>query len=165
MYLRFNRLLCEYEPVAVKHIMYELNKNIKNMRESDISYAYYLSINTIDDLSDKRINWRDVERIKRVISYICDLYAKYSPNEVNEIMIKAYDKATGVNNDFYDKENKCSVIQMATAGYSKDELSVSVDGKKLTVKGTPKEEDNKESVSYVRNKIHKSVFERVYSYF
>ena len=66
-------------------------------------------------------------------------------------------------NIFYDKENKCSVIQMATAGYSKDELSVSVDGKKLTVKGTPKEEDSKESVSYVRNKIHKSVFERVYS--
>ena len=109
MYLRFNRLLCEYEPVAVKHIMYELNKNIKNMRESDISYTYYLSINTIDDLSDKRINWRDVERIKRPISYICDLYAKYSPNEVNEIMIKAYDKAMGVNNDFYDKENNVFV--------------------------------------------------------
>ena len=39
-------------------------------------------------------------------------------------------------NIFYDKENKCSVIQMATAGYSKDELSVSVDGSRIKVKAS-----------------------------
>ena len=57
-------------------------------------------------------------------------------------------------NIFYDKENKCSVIQMATAGYSKDELSVSVDGKKLTVSIVERELASVPEVWEVLTHIH-----------
>ena len=64
-------------------------------------------------------------------------------------------------NIFYQADNKAVQIEMALAGYKKDELSIEVEENKIVISGTPTEEEKKEG-KYFKQKIRKQNFRRSY---
>ena len=58
------------------------------------------------------------------------------------------------------KENKY-VIEMAVAGFTKSDIDITLDGKKLTIKGTAKEEDQLEN--YLYRGLANRAFERTFT--
>lgn len=64
-------------------------------------------------------------------------------------------------NVFYSADNKSAEITLALAGYSKEELSVEVNGNTIVIEATPKKEDEKNG-TYFKQRIHKKSFKRSY---
>lgn len=73
-----------------------------------------------------------------------------------------YKEAFPPMNVFYAADDKACTIELALAGYSKDEISVEVGDNKITVAATVKEEDEKEG-KYAKRRIKKQNFQRVYA--
>lgn len=64
-------------------------------------------------------------------------------------------------NIFYQADNKAVHIEMALAGYKKDELSIEIEDNKVVISGAPKEEAELEG-KYFKQKIRKQEFKRSY---
>lgn len=62
----------------------------------------------------------------------------------------------------YNSVNKTCTIQAATAGYSREELFVSTNGRELIIEGKTNETSN-EDEHFLREKIHKTNFKRIYT--
>lgn len=65
-------------------------------------------------------------------------------------------------NIFY-YSNGTAELSFALAGYSKEELSVEVNGNKIIIEATPAPTDEKDGMYYGKQKIRKDAFRRVYS--
>ena len=65
-------------------------------------------------------------------------------------------------NVFYAADDKACTIELALAGYSKDEISVEVGDNKITVAAEVKEEEKKEG-KYYKQRIKKQSFTRTYA--
>lgn len=75
----------------------------------------------------------------------------------------SYSEIFPPQNIYFSKEGDAT-LQFALAGYSKDELSVELDGNKITIEANPKTSDVvEENTYYYRQKIKKAEFKRVYS--
>lgn len=64
-------------------------------------------------------------------------------------------------NVFFSADDNSALLEIALAGYSKEELSIEVDGNKIIVEATPREEEPKEG-KYFKRKIKKLAFKRAY---
>lgn len=64
-------------------------------------------------------------------------------------------------NVFYRADDKTAEITLALAGYSKDELSVTVDGDRILIEASPIKEEEKAG-TYMKRRIHKTAFKRSY---
>jgi len=64
-------------------------------------------------------------------------------------------------NVFYQADNQAVQIEMALAGYKKDELNIEVEENKIVISGKPAEEEKKEG-RYFKQKIRKQEFQRAY---
>jgi len=64
-------------------------------------------------------------------------------------------------NVFYHADNKAVEIEMALAGYKKDELNIEIEENRIIVSGKPVEEEKKEG-KYFKQKIRKQEFKRAY---
>ena len=64
-------------------------------------------------------------------------------------------------NVFYQADNKAVQIEMALAGYKKDELNIEVEENRIVISGKPAEEEKKEG-QYFKQKIRKQEFKRAY---
>lgn len=62
-------------------------------------------------------------------------------------------------NVFADEESV--LLEVALAGYSKDELSVDIDGNKIIIEAKPVEEEEKKG-KYFKRRIKKQAFKRAY---
>lgn len=64
--------------------------------------------------------------------------------------------------DVYN-ENGVAYMEIAVAGFKKDEITITVDNESLTIKGEKKPEGKNESRYYVKRDIAKRNFEKSYS--
>lgn len=64
-------------------------------------------------------------------------------------------------NVFYQADDKAVEIEMALAGYKREEIKIEVDGNRLVVKGEPIKTEEKTG-KYFKKKINKLSFTRAY---
>lgn len=64
-------------------------------------------------------------------------------------------------NIFYQADNKAVQIEMALAGYKKEELNIEVEENRIVISGKPATEEKKEG-QYFKQKIRKGEFTRAY---
>ena len=64
-------------------------------------------------------------------------------------------------NVFYQADNKAVQIEMALAGYKKNELSIEIEDNEIIISGKPAKEEEKEG-KYFKQRIRKQEFTRAY---
>lgn len=74
-----------------------------------------------------------------------------------------YKEAFPPMNVFYAADDKACTIELALAGYSKDEISVEVGENKITVSADIPEEKAVKDGTYAKQRIKKQSFTRVYA--
>ena len=65
-------------------------------------------------------------------------------------------------NVFYHADNKAVQIEMALAGYKKDELSIDVEENRITISGKPVVEEQPKGTYLGKQRIKKQEFKRAY---
>ena len=68
-------------------------------------------------------------------------------------------KSTGMKCDIYEKDG-CYHVEMDTPGFSKDDLSISMDNGYLTITAEKSHEDNDDSKNYIRRERSYGKYER-----
>lgn len=95
----------------------------------------------------------------------------YTTTEINQLIDKIFDDVPGRKNYpgfpfvdvLYDDKNSETIIDVAVAGYGKDDLNVSTLKDSLIIKGKIEGNKIEEGVSYREQNIKKSNFERVFT--
>ena len=82
-------------------------------------------------------------------------------NELIKSSRLSYSEPVPPVNVYTTSNDKMCTIDMALAGYTKDELNVSILGKTIVVEATPKKEEKTEG-TFVKQRIHKMPFKRAY---
>lgn len=102
---------------------------------------------------------RDVD-VPRCSSWIDDLFKSF--NFIVKDEDSDYSSSFPPCNVFYEESDAGVDIELALAGYKKDELSVSVDTDSVTISAKPIKAEDEKKGSYFKHRIKKEEFTKSY---